>query len=460
MIADCSESEYLTKGLSLLVGQYGSMACSVLFTFWLARLLDPADFGRLAVGVFSLDIFNAFTDWGWEQGILTAEHETLSRAYSTHFVVRCILGGLPFFVGLGLIFFDVTLFSSTVHRIALALAVGFWAEKISLTYKTILERSYALKRLAFLETCALLGSFCCAIVAVQAGWGMFALVVQRLMERILLLIGYVCMSPWKCGLEFDVSIFKRWIRVFGYQTLIGGLLSLFLYDFMGAFVGVKSGTHEGGLYARSFKMATLPLMITTVFNRLAIPLYAASKGNLQTIKTIFLKAQFVKALLLIPIQLLFVLTASLWIPWVLGDQWGDAIVLYQVLGVYGILRGFYDDVPSLFMYGVRWPWVQLQQHVVQACCMALMVALFTPWLSGALLAASIMCGAMFLTVIALWLRVILLLQITPSDGIECVREIACAGMRIGRDLMQRITAPRKSDDGEKKDSTHWRTFFR
>ena len=454
-----SESEYLVKGVSLLAGQYGSMACSVVFTFWLARLLDPSDFGRLAVGVFSLDIFNAVTDWGWEQGILTAEHETLSHAYATHFLLRFVLGAIPFLCGIAFVFFDASLFSSTVHRIALALAFSFWVEKVSLTYKTILERSYRLSHLAFFETFALLSSFACAIISVYTGWGMFALVVQRVAERIFVLLGYIFASPWRIGFDVDFSLVKRWVSLFGYATWAGGLLSIFLYDFMGAFVGVNSGTHEGGLYARSFKMATLPLMITTVFNRLSTPLYASSRCDKVLIKNIFLKSQFIKALLLVPIQIFFMLTAPFWIPLMLGDQWASAVFLYQILGLYGMIRGFYDDVTAVFVYGLRWPWVPLQQHIVQAASMALMLGILRPLLAGSVLAAGVMCGAIALTVLAIWVRVIVSLQITLHDGIECVHDVASSGMRMGSALIQRALSLR-NDDGEKKNSAGWGTFFR
>ena len=454
MMHERSELEYLAKGFLLLAGQYGSMACSIFFTFWLARLLDPSDFGRFSVGVFSLDIFNAFTDCGWEQGILTAEHETLNRAYSTHFMLRFFLGGIPFLCGIIFLLLDTTLFSSTVHYIALALSIAFWAEKISLTYKTILERSYALQHLVFYETFALLGSFCCALVSVYVGWGAFSLVVQRVTERILVLAGYVVASPWKIGFYFDLLMLRHWIDSFGIATWLGGILSLFLYDFMSACVGVSSGTHEGGLYARSFKMATLPLMLTSVFNRLSTPLYASSGGSRVALKKIFLKSQFIKALLLVPIQAFFLFLAPWWIPFILGDKWSGAVVLYQVLSFYGLVRGFYDDVPALFMYGLRWPWVPLQQHLVQGASMALMFTLLSYWFSGAMLAAGVMLGAISCTVIFIWIRVFFSLQITARDCIECVQEVFDATLRMGTELIARIIALRNAD-AKKKNSAYW-----
>ena len=105
MIKQPSESELVSKGLALLAGQYGSMVISIFFTFWLARLLGPSDFGRFALGVFSLDIFNALTDWGWEQGVFVADHGSQDRAYATLFVVRGVLGSLPFVFLCCLLFF-------------------------------------------------------------------------------------------------------------------------------------------------------------------------------------------------------------------------------------------------------------------------------------------------------------------------------------------------------------------
>ena len=459
MIKQPSESELVSKGLALLAGQYGSMVISIFFTFWLARLLGPSDFGRFALGVFSLDIFNALTDWGWEQGVFVADHGSQDRAYATLFVVRGVLGSLPFVFLCCLLAYKPSLVSVSSHHIMLMLAFAFWCEKISLTYKAILERAYALKRLAVLETAALVVSFSFAVIAVYLGYGVFALVLQRLLEKVFTLIGYAAVSPWRLGLDFDIHLLRHWITSFGFATWTGGLLGLFLYDFIGALVGLGSGVHSGGLYARSFKMATLPLMVTAVFNRITTSLYAHAGGDLEMIKQIFLKAQIVKAVLLIPVQGFLIVPAPWWIPLVLGEQWLGAVALYQLLACYGFVRAFYDDVPAVFVYGLRYPWIFIQQHLTQVCAMLAGWILAKNFFADAVLGSLVMFIGMLCATTVLWVRVFVRLSINLKVVVAALRDILVAAVTLCARCWEFLLVAKKHDL-QKKNSSDWGTIFK
>lgn len=453
------ESELLSKGALLLLSQYGSMVVSIGFTFWLARLLGPSEFGRFAIGVFSFDIFNALTDGGWEQGVFFASHETQNSAYATHLFVRVVLGSIPLIVLLGALLLAPWLVIGTSKSIPVILALSFLSEKASLTYKTILERTFALRRLAFFEVSALVASFVCAIISVFLGYGFFALPLQRLLEKVFVLVGYIVASPWKFSWDIKPYLIKSWFASFGFVTWISGLLSLFLYDFVGAFVGVASGAHSGGLYARSFKMATLPLMVTAAFGRITTPLYAHAEMNKDEIKRTFLNAQLAKVLLIIPVQFVLAIAAPWWVVYVLGEQWRAAVVLYQVLTVYGAVRAFYDDVSAVFVYGLRYPLILLQQHLVQVFCMMSAWFLCRNYVDGAMLGALAMCGGMVGVAAWIWWRVWSSLRVSWHDVRQSGRDIlGCIVTLIAAGYAMLVT-PESANEG-KKNSFNWRAIFK
>jgi O-antigen/teichoic acid export membrane protein len=278
--------------------------------------------------------------------------------------------------------------------------------------------------LAGLEIASLILSFVLAILSVHNGFGVFALVVQRLSEKIFLCAGYVYLSPWKFSWEFDFLLVKKWVHSFGFATLCSGLLSIFLYDFMGAFIGIASGARQGGLYARSFKMATLPLIFTTVCNRLTTPLYAKYVGDIQNLKKTFLLAQFVKLCVVIPVQCVLAFSAPVWMFWVLGEQWQGAVILYQILCLYGGLRAFYDDVPVLFLYGLRKPWIMFQQHVVQGMALFCASVVLSKFFTGALCGAVVVSVGMAVGVLVLWVRTLKVLGISAADCIQTVQAMS------------------------------------
>lgn len=352
--------------LALVVGQYGSMFCTIFFSLWLTRLLSPSDFGIVAISLFYFNFFNWATEWGWEQGLIAHKEIPLHTAASTHFFVRFCTGILPFIVFLfGYPFFK-TKIAHGYYTIVLLLAVCYALEKISATYKALLERENKLKKLAMLEFLAIILSYMCAVCAALLGYGVVSLVVQRLVEKLFLLVGYGYASPWKFGADIKFSVIKTFFKTFGIATWIGMIFSLTLYDFMPFLLGNIEGVYAAGIYAKAFSMATFPLMLTAIFARMTTPLYTRYQYSILDLQRVFLKAQTFKFVLLFPAQLFLCCTASYWIPYAFGVAWISMVPVYRLMTVYGFCRAFFDDVPNLFTYGFKNPWVLTKNQIIQS----------------------------------------------------------------------------------------------
>lgn len=352
--------------ISLSLGQYGGMLCNIGFSIWLTRILSPHEFGLLAIALFYFIFFNWIVEWGWEQGFMAHKEIPLQTAASTHFWIRCFLGFIPLITfSLGYPFIAKTSLASYIPLL-LQLAGIYWLEKVGLTYRTILERSYKLDTLAGLEFCTVVGSYIVAIIAATNGLGVYSLVLQRLIEKGVVSITYFFASPWKIGFDFDFKVAKIFFKSFGIATWLGGIFSLTIYDFMPFLIGMLSSTTQAGLYAKAFSMATFPVMLTGIFGRLTVPLYTHYQFNIPEMRNIFVKTQAIKMLLLLPTQLLMAIYAHLWIPLLLGTKWLPMIPVYQIMTVYGIARAFFDDVPAVYLYGFKNPWQLTRNQILQS----------------------------------------------------------------------------------------------
>ena len=270
-----------------------------------------------------------------------------------------------------------------------------------MTYKTILERNSLLKSIAFFEFFSSVVSFVVAFVAAWNGFGALSLALQRLVERLLLLVGYVWASPWKFGLNFRWSVFKTFFKTFGVASWVGGVFGLAIYDFMPFLLSRLVGMHQAGLYAKAFSLATFPLMLTVVFNRITTPLYTSSQFEVAKLRRYFVKAQVYKMVILFPLQLALVFSAPLWMIKIFGTQWTGLVVVYQVMACYGLARAFFDDVPSLLALGFKNPWELTKNQVFQS----IFILIFSPIAVikfGALGAAAIMSLSMLLCTLIFW----------------------------------------------------------
>jgi len=359
-------SKVVRNFISLSLGQYGGMLCNIGFSIWLTRILSPHDFGLLAMALFYFIFFNWAVEWGWEQGFMAHKEIPLNTAASTHFWIRCVLGLVPLLTfSIGYPLMEKTVIAGYIPLL-LQLAAIYWLEKVGLTYRTILERSYRLHTLAGLEFCTVVSSYIVAIIAALNGFGIYSLVLQRFVEKGLISVAYFFVSPWKIGFDFDWNVAKLFFKTFGIATWLGGIFSLTIYDFMPFLIGMLSTTDQAGLYAKAFSMATFPVMLTGIFGRLTVPLYTQYQFNVPEIRNIFVKTQAIKMILLLPTQLLMALCAHIWIPLLLGNKWLPMIPIYQVMTIYGIARAFFDDVPAVYLYGFKNPWKLTRSQILQS----------------------------------------------------------------------------------------------
>ncbi len=432
-MSEFSHKQILKNFISLFLGQYGGMACNMLFSIMLTRMLMPQDFGLLAMLLFYFIFFNWIVEWGWEQGFMAHKEIPLDQAASTHFWIRFCLGVIPFITFTSFYYIADFSFIHDHFYLVMVLCGVYWCEKIGLTYRTILERTYKLNTLAGLEFGNIILSYALACLAASYGWGVWSLVVQRFIDKGFISFAYFCASPWKCGLKFDYRIARTFFSSFGLATWLGGIVSLTIYEFMPFLVGKMCSTYEAGLYAKAFSMATFPVMLTGIFNRLTTPLYAQYQFNTIEIKKIFVRSQTIKMITLIPVQSLMALTAHSWIPWLIGEKWIPMISVYQVMTLYGILRAFFDDAPGVFLYGFKNPWVLTKSQVLQSLviiiCAPWLVLYFQAW--GGALAMGLMLS---IAVITFWAKIFRELACSWKDFWLFFIEIPASARRMSEIL--------------------------
>lgn len=398
----------------LLSSNIGSTLCNTVFSLWLARLLSPSDFGIVAISLFYFNCFNLIVNWGWRQGFMAHRNIDLNTAASTHFWVRFFLGGIPLAtLLLGQKFLQPFILQSH-YSVIIILSVVYFIERLALTHRLVLEKTYHLKILAWLECSATLLGYILAIIAAKHGYGVYSLVVQSFITKGVAAVGYVIASPWKIGFAFDKNVAKLFLRTFGYATWLSGVFGLMLYHFMPFLIGMFSDTYQAGLYAKAFMIATFPLSITDIFERLTTPLYSAYQTSMADLKNVFLKTQAFKLLLLVPVQLVMGITASTWVPLVLGRHWIPMIPIYHILIVYGIFRAFFDDVPAIFLYGFKSPWELTLNQIGQAFVILLIgpVLVYNYQAFGG---ACAIAFVMMMATIHFWSRVFKKTEITVKD---------------------------------------------
>jgi lipopolysaccharide exporter len=105
-----------------------------------------------------------------------------------------------------------------------------------------------------------------------------------------------------------------------------------------------------GIYSMAYNISTLPISeVTDVVGKVVFPVYAKIGGDIQRLKSAFIKSSLAISLSTIAIGGVIFLFPNQIISVVLGDKWLSAVPILKVLAVYGVLRAIFGSASALFL---------------------------------------------------------------------------------------------------------------
>jgi PST family polysaccharide transporter len=249
-----------------LGAQGTKVAIQVVSVIVLARLLDPHDYGLIAMVVTLIGIGELLRDFGLSSAAIQAP--TLSVAQRNN--LFWINTGIGLVLALLVYVFGAPLLSLLYSQpdlvpITHALALIFVVNGLTTQYRADLVRRLRFSRLALADILAPAIALCLAIVAALLGWGYWALVVQQLAQAVVLLLIVSVSARWLPGRPRRHVPLADLIRFGG--NLVATQLVGYISNNADSFtIGIRFGATPLGFYSRAFQLLMTPL------NQVRIPL--------------------------------------------------------------------------------------------------------------------------------------------------------------------------------------------
>ena len=233
----------------------------------LARLLPPSAFGLLAMVAAMGTILDLVKEFGLSAA--TIQKQNISHAQvSALFWINAAVGAL---LGLGL-FLAAPLLARfygqpELEAVARWLALAFAVSGLTVQHWALLRRQMRFGAIAGLETTADLLSFGTAIGLAVAGVGYWALVAQRLVSPILLMLGSWALCRWRPARPAPAGG-VRGLLEFGASVTGSGLAVALSRSIDQILIGWLWGPALLGLYERTTRLLLMPI------NTINAPVYA------------------------------------------------------------------------------------------------------------------------------------------------------------------------------------------
>jgi PST family polysaccharide transporter len=333
-------------GAVLLSAQMVRVLAQMATLVVLARLLPPSAFGLLAM----VAAIGAVLDLVKEFGLSAATIQKQNISHAQVSALFWINAGVGAALSLGL-FLAAPLLARfygqpELEAVARWLALAFAASGLTVQHWALLRRQMRFGAIAGLETTADLLSFGTAIGLAVAGVGYWALVAQRLVSPILLMLGSWALCRWRPARPARTAGVSGLLG-FGASVTGSGLAVAFSRSIDQILIGWLWGPALLGLYERTTRLLLMPI------NTINAPVYAAAMPALSRLtdqparyRSMFGQVMQKLALLTMPAFALAAVTADWVVQILLGPSWVEAVPLVALpAGAFGGRPALHDAGP-------------------------------------------------------------------------------------------------------------------
>lgn len=327
------------RGAFVTVGGQGiRILVQVLSVAVLARLLDPGDYGLLAMVLVIVGVGEIFRDFGLSSAAIQAKD--LSRAQRDNLVwLNTAIGAaLALLVLAGAPLIAAAFGRPELTGIARVLSLTFLVNGMATQYRADLVRGLRFGRLAIIDVTAPVVALAVALVLALQGAGYWALVGQNLAQATTLLVGVAASAGWFPGRpRRDVPM--RGLLGFGWRLAGTQLLGYATNNVDTLLIGLRLGAGPLGYYNRAFHLLMTPLnQLRAPTTTVALPVLARLQDDDERYGGFVRRGQLALGYTLVaglglvaaaaePVTLLF-----------LGPRWETVAPLLRLLAVAGIFQ--------------------------------------------------------------------------------------------------------------------------
>ncbi len=307
----------------------------------LARLLDPDDFGLVALASVVTALLTVLVEQGFVQALVqrpVLDDGHLDSAFWLSLVTgaACTVATVALAGPLSTLLGD-----EAVAPILRVLALSFLVPSLASVPRALLQRRLAFRSLAYSALVAsVLGAVAGVTLAVLGG-GAWALVAQTLTTLTVQGTGYARAAGWSPGREASR---RHASELFGFSTRVAGsqilnYLSRRSDDFL---IGVFLGATSLGFYAVAYRVLLImtDVLVRTVAT-VALPIFARVAHDGQRHKRAVVEATRLTTVIAVPGFLLVSVTAPELVSVLFGERWTASAPVMRVLSLIGIVHAVF-----------------------------------------------------------------------------------------------------------------------
>lgn len=310
----------------------------------LARLLLPEDFGLFGLAIVVIGFTEMISNIGAGTFLFYKDDGEYNKHKQTAFWVNLLISS-SLVVFLILLSPIISRFYKTneLFLILIVLAISLFIKISSNVHRSILLKNLQFRLISIIEVVVSVVSFIVAIYLALFGYGVWSMVLSNLVWNVLYGILIFYFAKWLPVWELSFSALRQ-IAHFSFFYLGGSIIWYLIQNVDNLLVGKLLGMNALGFYNLSYNYALLPItLIANSIGNVVLPEMGKLSRNLSEFWPNYFKVSKLLIGCVSPIALAMFFLAPDLFPLLFGAKWNEAILPFQILSIYALVRCMWAD---------------------------------------------------------------------------------------------------------------------
>lgn len=327
------KKEFLSGVLYTSVSKYIGIVISLLITAVLARLLEPTDFGLIAVASIMINFVNLLTDFGLGPAII--QKDDLEKKDLQSLFSFTIFAGIIAALAVFCLCHPIALYyeNEKLVNVFRMLSLNIILVTINIVPNALLLRTKQFKLIAIRTLLMQVVSGVVGVVMAFIGYGIYALIVQALLSSLGIFVFNYVQNPLRLTIHIQKSSLKKVLNFSAFQFL-AQIFNYFTKDIDKLLIGKYTNLSQLGYYQKSYQLMQLPVgNLSYVFTPVMQPVFREYQHDLKTMFTKYGAILNCLSLIAFPLSAYLYFESYDLISIVYGSRWEPAVVAFRWLAL-------------------------------------------------------------------------------------------------------------------------------
>lgn len=306
-------------------------ASAFIINIIIANILDPSDYGVVAMIMIFMALSSLLIDSGMSQALVQKKDRNqtdFSTAFFLNIFIALACYGILFVIAPFIAAFYHTPLLTPILRVY---SIGLIFNSLCTVQRAQLLIKIDFKTLAKVNIISVLLSGGLGVWMASSGWGVWTLVYQPLIQQFLTSVFLWILGNWRPTMEFSIASFKR-LFGFGSKLLIAGSIATVIREIYSVVIGKYYAKEQLGFYSQAVKITDVVSgTVNEMINSVTFPILSSIQDERERMVSAYSRMLSMTAFFIFPIMTLIAILCPALIRILLPERWLPVIPLIQWL---------------------------------------------------------------------------------------------------------------------------------